>query len=238
MMKDSANIHSLLSVSYDLESCKRNLKLAKTYDKIKLAFGYHPEQPLPTKEYINELVDWMENHRVEMAAIGEVGLPYYIRQKQKMFSEKYSQYVELLELFISLAKSWDKPIVLHAIYDDAPIVCGLLENFKITKAHFHWFKGDSKTIARMIRNGYFISVTPDVLYEDEIQRLVYTYPLELMMVETDGPWPFEGPFLHKMTHPNMMEDTILMIAKIKSLPKEKVFESLFQNTKKFYKINE
>jgi TatD DNase family protein len=125
---------------------------------------------LPTKEYINELVDWMENHRVEMAAIGEVGLPYYIRQKQKMFSEQYSQYVELLELFISLAKSWDKPIVLHAIYDDAPIVCGLLENFKITKAHFHWYKDDCKTIARMIRNGYFISVTPDVLYEDEIQR--------------------------------------------------------------------
>lgn len=236
LMADSACIEWLLSVSFDLESCKRNLQLAKTYNKVKTAFGYHPEQSLPAKEYLNELVDWMEKHRNEMAAIGEVGLPYYLRKKQKMSSEQYSHYIALLELFVKLAKNWGKPIVLHAVYDDAPIVCELLENFRIPKAHFHWFKGDQKTIARMIENGYYISITPDVLYEQEIQKLVYTYPIEQMMVETDGPWPFKGPFLHKMTHPNMMKDTIDMIAKIKNIPKENVFDRVFQNTKDFYEI--
>jgi TatD DNase family protein len=42
----------------------------------------------------------------------------------------------------------------------------------------------------MKENGYFISVTPDVVYDEEIQLLVQRYPLEQMMIETDGPWPF------------------------------------------------
>jgi TatD DNase family protein len=106
------------------------------------------------------------------------------------------------------------------------------------KAHFHWFKGDKKTITRMIDHGYYISITPDVLYEEEIQQLVDTYPLEQMMIETDGPWPFKGPFHGKLTHPNMMMESIYMIAKIKNLPRAHVSESILQNSKAFYKINE
>ena len=70
----------------------------------------------------------------------------------------------------------------------------------------------------MIKNGYFISVTPDVCYEKEIQRLVHLYPLEQMMVETDGPWPFEGPFQSQITHPSMIHQSIKVIADIKKLP--------------------
>jgi TatD DNase family protein len=238
MLANSANIDYLLSVSFDLESCKRNLQLSKTYQKIKPAFGYHPEQPLPTTEYLGKLLDWMDEHQNEMVAIGEVGLPYYLRSEQKVSFEQNSQYIGLLETFIQLAKVWEKPIVLHAVYDDAPVVCDLLEKYSVKKAHFHWFKGDKKTITRMIAHGYYISITPDVLYEEEIQQLVHIYPLEQMMVETDGPWPFKGPFLGKMTHPNMMMESICMIAKIKNIPKEKVFKIILQNTKGFYQIVE
>ncbi|WP_318509135.1 hypothetical protein [Bacillus sp. T3] len=28
-----------------------------------------------------------------------------------------------------MAKKWDKPIALHAIYEDAPLVCGLLDDY-------------------------------------------------------------------------------------------------------------
>ena len=112
-----------------------------------------------------------------------------------------------MKRFISFAKSVQKPIILHAVYEDAPLVCHLLEKHSIKKAHFHWFKGDQKTITRMIKNGYFISVTPDVCYEKEIRDLVSFYPLEQMMVETDGPWPFEGPF-QGQTHTSIHDSPI------------------------------
>jgi TatD DNase family protein len=237
IIEDSPSIEALLSVSWDLQSCERNLQLARKYSKVKPAFGFHPEQELPSPSQLNELLAWITEHHKDMAAIGEVGLPYYLREEQKVSKRQYDEYIDMLETFIKAAKQWDKPIILHAVYNDAPIVCELLERYSVKKAHFHWFKGDEKTIARMMHNGYYISVTPDIVYETEIQQLVQTYPLEQIMVETDGPWPFEGPFKSKMTHPNMMEESIKMIAKIKSMLAEEVSKTVLNTTRLFYEID-
>lgn len=236
LLEDSDLLETFITVSFDLKSCIRNLQLSTKYPKVKPAFGYHPEQVLPSEKQLDELVNWINNHQEEMIAIGEVGLPYYLKADQKVSIKQYDQYTELLELFITLAKKWEKPIVLHAVYNDAPLACDLLERNSIKKAHFHWFKGDQKTICRMIENGYFISITPDVVYEEEIQQLVQMYPLTQIMIETDGPWPFEGPFHGKMTHPNMMIESVGMIAKIKNLSNADVMERLLQNTKQFYQL--
>jgi TatD DNase family protein len=236
ILKSSDSIQALLSVSFDIESCKRNLKLSRKYQKVKPGFGFHPEQNLPTEQEFSRLIEWMNQHQTAMIAVGEVGLPYYRRMDQKVSRLQYGQYIELLETFMKLANKWDKPIVLHAVYDDAPVVCDLLEKHSVTKAHFHWFKGDEKTVVRMIENGYYISVTPEIVYKEKIQNLVHRYPLELMMIETDGPWPFEGPFEGEMTHPVMMKESILEIADIKNLSETEVSERLVENTKKFYEI--
>jgi TatD DNase family protein len=88
----------------------------------------------------------------------------------------------------------------------------------------------------MIENGYYISVTPEIVYKEKIQKLVQSYPLARMMIETDGPWPFEGPFSGKMTHPDMMKKSISMMAKIKTLSETEVSERVLENTKRFYRI--
>lgn len=238
ILEGTDSIEALLSVSFDLESCKRNLQLSRKYQKIKPLYGFHPEQSLPTEDEFDTLIKWIVQHQAEMIAIGEVGLPYYLREDQKVSRSRsqYGKYIDYLETFLKIARKWNKPIALHAVYDDAPIVCDLLEKHSVTKAHFHWFKGDEKTISRMIEAGYFISVTPEIVYKEKIQKLVQTYPLTKMMIETDGPWPFEGPFLGKMTHPDMMMHSISVIAKIKNLSEEEVSERLLENTKAFYGI--
>ncbi|WP_284037935.1 TatD family hydrolase [Neobacillus sp. 114] len=229
-------LEAVVAVSFDLKSCKRSLQLSSKYQKVKPAFGFHPEQGLPSEVDFSSLIDWMTLHRAEMIAVGEVGLPYYLRQEQRVSRAQYGQYIELLETFMKLAKEWNKPIVLHAVYDDAPIVCDLLEKHSVEKAHFHWFKGDDKTIVRMIENGYFISVTPEIVYKEKIQKIAQIYPLAQMMVETDGPWPFEGPFSGKITQPAMIKESISMLAKIKKLTETEASERVLENTKEFYSI--
>jgi len=233
IIMDSSFIEAIISVSMDLDSAKHNLLLATKYPQVKPAFGFHPEQALPSERYLEELIHWIEVNKDNMIAVGEVGLPYYTRQEKVLPLE---QYIDLLETFVKLAKRLDKPIVLHAVYDDAPIVCDLLEKYSIKKAHFHWFKGDLMTIERLIQNEYFISFTPDIVYETEIQELAKGYPLKQIMVETDGPWPFEGPFKGRMTHPRMIHESIFTISKLKNLPLQSVYNQLLQNTKLFYSI--
>ncbi|CAH0127009.1 putative metal-dependent hydrolase YcfH [Peribacillus sp. Bi96] len=234
MDMEKVHLESLLTVSMNLTSSINNYHLSLKDSRIKPAFGFHPEQPLPSKEEMEDLLSWMRKHHHDMFAVGEVGLPYYLRQENPNMDT--SEYIELLERFLVLAKEIEKPVILHAVHNDASIVCDLLEKHQITKAHFHWFKGDIHTIERMAKNGYLISVTPDVCYEREIQELVSVYPLKQMMIETDGPWPFEGVFKGKWTHPGMMHDSVRQIASIKGLAIEIVYEILYQNTKDFYSL--
>ncbi|MFF2497171.1 TatD family hydrolase [Peribacillus sp. NPDC058075] len=231
---EKVHLQSLLTVSMNLASSVNNYQLSLKDFRIKPAFGFHPEQPLPSDEEVNELLNWMREHRPYMVAIGEVGLPYYLRQENPHIDN--SAYIAILEKFLAFAKEVEKPVILHAVHEDAPIVCDLLDKHQITKAHFHWFKGDNRTVERMAEKGYRISITPDVCYERDIQELVSAYPLNLMMIETDGPWPFEGVFEGKWTHPVMMHDSVRQIASIKGLPIEDVYETLYQNTKDFYHI--
>ncbi|MFJ8511729.1 TatD family hydrolase [Lysinibacillus xylanilyticus] len=223
----------VIAVSMNLPSCEKTMKLSKAFTKVKAAFGFHPEQPLLSDAEEEALFKWIRQHSHEMVAIGEVGLPYYMRQEKAI---DVRPYVALLERFIVLAKELNKPIVLHAVYEDAGIVCDLLEKHQVTKAHFHWFKGDEEVIERMISNGYFISVTPDCTYETEIQQLIKKYPIELMMVETDGPWPFEGPFENKRTSPWMMDHSVEVIASIKALTIQEAARIITRNTTIFYNL--
>lgn len=233
-LQDSSTIDGLIAVSMDLASCRQNLQLAKVHPFIHPAFGYHPEQQLLTKEELEQLLAFMTANVEKMIAVGEVGLPYYLRVEDPTIP--LAPYIELLETFIIFAKSHELPIILHAVYEDAEIACDLLEKHAVKKAHFHWFKGSKSVTKRMIDNGYYISFTPDCIYENEIQTLVKNYPIDQVFVETDGPWPFSGPFENKMTHPDIMHDSIKTIASLKKLAIDEVYQVIYENTKRFYNL--
>lgn len=228
-------VETLIAVSNHSESAKRNLELARRDTRVKPALGYHPEQPLPTDGEVEELVRMLHDEQESVVAVGEVGLPYYLRKEHPWIHVE--SYLSLLEVFVKEAALLQKPIILHAIYDDADPVCDLLEKYSIKKAHFHWFKGEGKTVERMIRNGYSISFTPDCVYEEEIQGLIEQYPLDLMMVETDGPWPFEGPFQGNITYPWMIHESVKKIAEVKHIQLNQAYTALLENTKQFYSMN-
>jgi TatD DNase family protein len=230
-------VDALIAVSMNLDSCIRTEKLAARFPGIiRPAYGFHPEQPLPTAEELHRLMQWIENRADEFTAVGEIGLPYYSRAEAIEQGEAFDTepYIELLDTLLGLAARISKPVILHAVYEDALTVCDLLEKHDIKQAHFHWFKGPEEAIARMIDRGYYISFTPDIVYEPEIQALARRYPPELVMLETDGPWPFEGPFTGMPTHPSMIRDAAAAWGGIHSYSPGQAEHILTANTKRFY----
>lgn len=234
-------VAGVVAVSMHLASSKANREIAQRYaGRVHPAYGFHPEQPIPSAAEIDELFAWIRKRHAEGEpfAIGEVGLPYYTRTEEVAAREGAAfdeqPYLELLERFAALAAELDRPIVLHAVYEDAEKACDILEEYGVRKAHFHWFKGSADVISRMAASGYMVSVTPDVAYEEEIQRLVEQYPIGQLMVETDGPWPFEGPYAGCRTQPQMAADAAKHIACLKQLPAPQAAELLLANTRRFY----
>lgn len=236
---DSSGIEGLVAVSMGMNSCIANRETAIRWSgRIMPAYGHHPElSPLEEPE-VNVLCDWIRERDVgnEVFAIGEVGLPYYTRKDAETSGNAFDlkPYLFQLERFVRLAAELDKPIALHAVYEDADVVMDMLERYAIRRAHFHWFKGSSAAIARIVWNGYMISITPDVLYEAEIKELAIRVPLRNLMVETDGPWPFEGPFAGKPTVPGMVRDVLIEIAKLRSVEVKAVQEVVRRNCLSFY----
>lgn len=238
---EAEELDGVIAVSMDAASCREVERWAERYPGlVHPAYGFHPEQLLPAETERIALLQWMDERRDAMIAIGEVGLPYYLRQEAAGAGSEAAfrrgAYVELLEAFVQRAAAWDKPIVLHAVYDDAPLVIDLLERYSVRTAHFHWFKGDAKTTERMAGNGYYISFTPDLAYEAEIRELALRYPADRVMTETDGPWPFEGPFAGQVTLPLMVRDVAASWAALQRLEMDQAAALLRANAKRCYGV--
>lgn len=56
------------------------------------------------------------------------------------------------------------------------------------------------------------------------------------MVETDGPWPFEGIFEGQETHPRMIHAVIEQISLLHDVEADIVAETILHNTKRFYNL--
>lgn len=223
----------VIAVSMDLASSQRTLLLAQQYANVHAAFGFHPEQELPSGHEQQALFEWMAQHAAQMIAVGEVGLPYYLQQQQAL---QLAPYEQLLERFCHFAKTYQKPINLHAVYEGAQRTAEIVDSYGLQRAHFHWAKGDTATMTRLFERGYYISITPDVLYEREIQQIVAYYPLTQLMVETDGPWQFEGPFAQQQTTPAMMRHSLQEIARLKQLSVAETMAIISTNSKRFYQL--
>lgn len=227
-------IHQLISISKNKQEANENIILSCKESKVKPVVGFHPEQRFEEDVVWEDILTFIDEKQDQLVAIGEIGLPYYLRQENKELA--LQPYIILLEAFIKKAANLKKPVVLHAIYEDAPIVCELLEKYTIKKAHFHWFKGDQHTVERIIQNGHLISVTPEILYKEQAKKLVKKVPIDQLMVETDGPWPFEDLYKGTLTHPKMLHDSIKAIAKIKKVPVIEAYNVIYENTRIFYEL--
>jgi len=226
-------VTAVVAVSTNLASAYRTLELQQRYPDFVLAgVGYHPEQPLPTSQELDELIRLLSVERRHIAAIGEVGLPHYALAKLGVTS--LDPYLELLEQFIAISIQEDLPIVLHAVHDKAAIVLELLQQARATKAHFHWLKAPAQVVSSIVSEGYYISVTPEVCYRTRDQELAKLVPLDQLLLETDGPWPFAGPFCGVETNPVFLASSAVAVAKEKATTAQTVLAITQANARRLY----
>ncbi|WGE34261.1 TatD family hydrolase [Actinobacillus genomosp. 1] len=182
-------LQGILAVSTDLESAETLLALKQKFPKIQIAAGFHPEQVLIDDKQQQELFDWIIKNQANLTAIGEVGLPHYLKRQNPKLD--YQPYLALLEQFVALSKRLNLPLNLHIVHDDVAIMLNLLEKYQIQYAHFHWFKTDD-SLERFLRTPYFASVTPDILWNPKTQKIAQNLPLDRLLIETDSPWQHES----------------------------------------------
>ena len=216
-------------------SNRRVLAMAAEHPEfVHSAIGFHPERLELTDADIEATLALIRERRESICAVGEVGLPYYGDGARD--AEVVARARTILARFAELAASLDLALILHCPHETARDALAIIQQAKVRRAVFHWHKSNEATTRAIIAAGYFISLTPEVVYRERDQALAKMVPVTNLMVETDGPWPYRGPFAGQMTEPVMVADTVAAIASIKEIAVERVADAATANTKKLFRI--
>ncbi|WP_158736157.1 TatD family hydrolase [Alteribacillus sp. YIM 98480] len=228
-----AGIQKVVAVSNNLASSYKTLELKEKFSDFILAgVGFHPEKGLPKEADFQEWQRLVYQERDKIACIGEIGLPHY---ELEQLPTSIEQHINFLNRCLHTAKDHMLPVALHAVHDKAEIVYQLLQQeTPHLPAHFHWLKAQPEVVRQITASGYYISLTPEVCYRHRDQMLASMIPTEQVLIETDGPWPFEGPFKEKQTTPLFLSNIVSFLAKERNKNKQAIEKTIVHNTLKMY----
>ena len=168
--------------------------------------------------------------------LGEIGLPWYSLTGAADPGDVMARGRERLHRLLRLAVRYDLAVVLHAPHGAARDALVALRQYGVERAVFHWHKASPDVTRAVVDAGYFVSVTPEVVYRDRDRGLVEQVPLESLLVETDAPWRYRGEFEGFPSGPWLAARVAEEIAKIKRLPVDDVMFALSSNTCRLFHL--
>jgi TatD DNase family protein len=221
----AVGVTAIIAVGEDLADARRNLDLAASHPLLRPAAGLYPTHlDLATAE---AMVSFIRGKREKLAAVGEVGLDYWVVQDE---AERELQR-EIFVRFIDLSRELDLPLNVHSRSAGRHAV-SLLLGRGATKVQLHAFDGKASAALPAVEAGYFFSVPPSVVRSQQKQNLVRRLPLSSLLVETDS--PVLGPIPDGRNEPANITVAVNAIAAIKKVSKEEVLEVVSQNALRLF----
>ena len=227
----AVGVHRMLVPGLDLQTSRRALELAREFESIYCAIGFHPTQTQDVQD--RDLLD-LKRIMVDPknVAIGEIGLDYYWVKDEDLRGHQRTILISQLEL----SHLMNLPAVLHlreqediedgratrdllAILRDWATELARASSPLLGRAGvLHSFSGSPDVAAQAIELGFYIGVTGPLTYPNAERRrnLVKGLPLDRILIETDA--PFLAPQKHRgqRNEPAFVVDIADRIALIQS----------------------
>lgn len=143
-----AGVSAVISVGENLSDAERNMELAAQYPMIRPAAGLYPtylDLGLAAK-----LHEFIRRHRDKLAAIGEVGLDYWMIKNE---TDREMQR-EIFCSFIDLSKNLHLPLNVHSRSAGRRTATLLLER-SAAKVQLHAFDGKLAAALPAVEAGFF-----------------------------------------------------------------------------------
>jgi TatD DNase family protein len=223
----AAGISAVIAVGESLEDAEKNLLLAERHPMMLPAAGLYPTiLDLGLAERMGVLI---RNNRERLAAIGEVGLDYWMVKDE---ADRETQRA-IFRSFIELSKELDLPLNVHSRSAGRHAVSLLLE-CSAPRVQLHAFDGKFGAAMPAVEAGFFFSVPPSIVRSEQKQKLVKNLPLSCLLIETDS--PVLGPVAQERNEPANAHIAVQAIAELKGLEPDAVVETMAENTQKLYRL--
>jgi TatD DNase family protein len=231
------DVWGAVGVGCDAASNARILAAAATVPKaVWPALGFHPEWSQLSDDDLDRVEEQVRAHQSRLVALGEIGLPWYSLEGASDAASRMTWGRVRLGRLLGMAVRHDLAVILHAPHDAAALALSALKRHGIERAVFHWHKAPDEVTREIVDAGYYVSVTPEVVYRERDRRLVETLPLDSLLVESDGPWPYRGEFDGMPSGPWLAARVAEEVAKLKRVPVDDVMAHLTENTCRLFEL--
>lgn len=198
----------LVSVSVDLETSIKNVKIATKYPKKIFPFiGIHPL--LMEKTSIDQIEEFLLTEHENIAGIGEIGLDIRDGTDNAIIRKQ----IKLFEKQLVLAEKFRKPVSIHS-RGSVKKILQIISSYNLEKVLLHWFTGDEEDIRYVGANGLYTSFGPPLVYSKNKQKQIPSLPKESLLTETDGPVRFGGCFENRTALPTFIPSILFTLSKI------------------------
>ncbi len=223
----AAGIGAVVAVSEDLADARKNLALAGAYPILKPAAGLYPTHL--DRAAAAAMMDFIRAHRSTLAAVGEVGLDFWVVKNR----EERAVQEAIFAGFVDLALELDLPLNVHSRSAGRHAV-ELLLSRGARRVQMHAFDGKITAARPALEAGYYFSIPPSVVRSRQKQKLLRHLPLSSLLVETDS--PVLGPDPGIRNEPANLMVAIDAIAEIKALTPAAVRAAVAANTQALYDL--
>ncbi len=231
------DVWGVIAVGCDAETNARTLSIAAQAKKTVWAcLGFHPDWEHLTERDLETVEQQISEHHSHVVAVGEIGLPWYSLEDRPDAAERMTLARGRLDRLLRLAARYDLAVALHAPHGAAVGALEALKRHRIERAVFHWHKASADTTRAIVDAGYFISVTPEVVYRDRDREMVGLVPLDSLLVESDAPWQYGGEFKGMDSGPWLASRVAEEVAKIKREPIEETMFHLSSNAVRLFDL--
>lgn len=227
----SFGVSTLICVGWDVESSKKAIELAHSYDFVYAIIGFHP---CNIKGYNDEEYNWLEKNALDdkVVGIGEIG--YDLHWDDTTLEEQTYAFKKQIEIALRV----NKPISIHS-RDACQLTFDLLSSyFGKVKGVLHAYSGSYEMAKEYIKNGFYLGVGGVVTFKNasKLIEVVENTPLEYIISETDSPYLAPTPHRGKENGPKYIPLIVDKIAQIKELSTTEVAKILESNTRRLFKI--
>ena len=230
------NIAKCINIGCDLETSKKAIDIANTYDFIYAAIGIHPSEIATTKTEIDNQIQQikqlvLENQKI--VGIGEIGLDYHWHNDNKEL-QKYAFIKQ-----IGLANELNLPISIHtrdAIDDTIHII---KNEVKIEKAGvLHCCPFNRELVKHGLEAGLYIAFGGTCTFKnaknaDEIIKMV---PEERILTETDSPYLAPDPLRGTRNDSRNLKYVVQKLASVREMSPEQIAKITYENAERLFNI--
>lgn len=233
----------IINVGTKIDSSKKAIGLAKSYDNLYAIVGVHPHHADKLDEnWIDELEKLAKNKKV--VAIGETGLDYYSYKSNDIVSPKLQK--EVFAKQIELSIKLKLPLQIHNRLAGRDVV-EILEDYKNELLNppgmFHCFSGGIEHLEKVLNLGFYVGFDGNITYkgapygeEVELSDLVKYAPIDRIVTETDAPFLTPEPHRGERNLPSYVIIVGKFIAKIKGLSEDNIWQETIQNANLLFNL--